>query len=306
MGLGHFPKAKMPNLNGIVAGEPMQGHKVPPFSEALKGDPNSAAIDRHVAMVLFNTRSPTPAQIEWGSRPLATSRSASGGPHGKCRPPGGRQGRSSTGSVVRLSKPMSNSSKSTQDELNAILTKDREGQGRGLQAARRLSERAGQGAGAARSISGKSLGTRAGPEDLEKEAKAPYKYEPRTTEEQHLPGEIPVNDVKADNGGYFLSLSGRLYNIRRYGPTHYDYARAIMGISLDNAFKKGWIRVITDGIDQRVYWDGDRSNKIQSQTLKDIADTFRIPDLPGSGLPGTGEASTGGKRGSQAGGSELY
>ena len=65
-----FPaKPKLGNLQQAMKGLPLSGPKIGPFSRALQGDKGAAAIDRHVAHVLFgeDVDSPTIVQhrIAW-------------------------------------------------------------------------------------------------------------------------------------------------------------------------------------------------------------------------------------------------
>ena len=276
-GLGHWPKSKLPNLGRAIRAEELQGPKVSPFSEALKGDPRSAAIDRHVAMVLFNTRKPTDAQIRVGQQAARDIAERLGWTPREVQAAWWAAGKemfgAQPGERAKIVETYEQYLKEYQDELNAILTKDREGEARGLRAARAISERAGQRAGAARSVGGQSLGTRAGPEDLDKE-QARHGYQPRTPEERGLPGETALSKLNKTEGGYWLSPSGRLYNVRAYGPTHYDYARDMMGVTMPEAFNKGWVRILTFSGDKTVYWDGNRANNLQIRTIRDVADTL--------------------------------
>jgi hypothetical protein len=47
-----------------------------------------------------------------------------------------------------------------------------------------------------------------------------------------------------------------------------------MGMNLEQAFGKGWIRMITDQGDQQVFWDGQKVTNAQRQTLNDVAATL--------------------------------
>jgi hypothetical protein len=60
---GYLP-AVIGNLNRIRADEAMKGQKIAQYGEANEGNADAVAVDRHIAMLFFDVKSPSPAQVE--------------------------------------------------------------------------------------------------------------------------------------------------------------------------------------------------------------------------------------------------
>ena len=141
-----FPaKAKLPNLMKAIKGERLGGPKVGPFSRALRLDPNAAAIDRHVAMILFNTRAPTDAQIRVGQQVAAQIAQRLGWEIAEVQAAWWAAGKELFGERGKAVETYEQFYEEYKDDLNSILTQDREGEGKGLRAVGRLPEGVGEG-----------------------------------------------------------------------------------------------------------------------------------------------------------------
>jgi hypothetical protein len=140
-GLGHWPGAKLPNLRRAMEGiESLHGPKVNPFSEALKGNPNAAAVDRHVAMILFNTRKPTDAQIKVGQKAAIDIAQRLGWTPRQVQAAWWAAGKELFGERGKLVETYEQYLKEYQDELNSILTKKTGRSSKRLTSCSRLSE----------------------------------------------------------------------------------------------------------------------------------------------------------------------
>lgn len=64
---GYLP-AVIKNLDRIAANVSTQGQKIGPYGDANEGDNDAIAVDRHIAMLLFNTKIPNRKQIESAKR----------------------------------------------------------------------------------------------------------------------------------------------------------------------------------------------------------------------------------------------
>ena len=160
-----FPaKPKFENLQRAMAGMPLRGPKIGPFSEAMRGVRGAAAIDRHVAMVLFGTRSPTPAQVAKGREVAAQIAARLGWDTRQVQAAWWAAGKELYGKRGTVVETYEQFLELHRDELNDILTRDREGAGRGLSVAQRVPERAGEAAGVQGTGGRETLGARAGPE----------------------------------------------------------------------------------------------------------------------------------------------
>lgn len=60
---GYLP-AVIGNLNRIRADEALSGLKISQYGEANEGNVDAIAVDRHIAMLFFDTKSPSPKQVE--------------------------------------------------------------------------------------------------------------------------------------------------------------------------------------------------------------------------------------------------
>jgi hypothetical protein len=140
----NFASSKLPNLRWAVEGSKLSGPKVDPFSEALKGDPNATAVDRHVAMILFNTKAPTAAMHKVGHQVAVDIAQRIGWTPAQVQAAWWAAGKELYGERGKIVETYEQFLKEYQDELNAILTKDREGEARGLRAARAISSRVGE------------------------------------------------------------------------------------------------------------------------------------------------------------------
>ena len=143
-----FPaKPKFGNLQQAMAGLPLRGPKVGPFSDAMRGIRGAAAIDRHVAMVLFGTRSPSKKQIAKGREVAEQIAQRLGWDTRQVQAAWWAAGKELYGERGKVVETYEQYLEQWRERLNDILTKDREGTQRGLQAARRIHERTGEAAG---------------------------------------------------------------------------------------------------------------------------------------------------------------
>lgn len=58
-----FLPSVIPNLERVRAQQELQGRKISAYGQANTGDSEAVAVDRHIGMLMFGTRSPTPRQI---------------------------------------------------------------------------------------------------------------------------------------------------------------------------------------------------------------------------------------------------
>ncbi len=160
-----FPaKPKFDNLLRAMAGMPLRGPKIGPFSEAMRGVRGAAAIDRHVAMVLFGTRSPSKAQIKKGREVAAQIAERLGWDTRQVQAAWWAAGKELFGKRGNVVETYEQFLELHRDELNDLLTKDREGAGRGRAVVERVPQRAGETSGVQGAGGREALGEREGPE----------------------------------------------------------------------------------------------------------------------------------------------
>lgn len=89
----------------------------------------------------------------------------------------------------------------------------------------------------------------------------------QAAEPRAYPDEVDVSDAQKE-GAYWMDRAGRIYDVDFTTDGHAGWAEKNLGVSAQEAFNRGWVRVVTHN--KLVYWNGLDASNAQKRSLNDI------------------------------------